>query len=481
MHLSVKNLFARTSVLGLLAVALAAHAWAQTAADVDAVVQKAISSKNVPAAGVAVVRDGKVVLAKGYGSADIEGSIAANENTAFQIASVTKQFTAAGILLLVEESKIKLDDPLGKYLSDVPAKWSGITIRQLMNQVSGIPNYTAGGKLISGKNYARAEIIDIVKEVPVHFEPGARWEYSNTNYFLLGMVIEKVSGKAYPEYMHERIFKPLGMDATLINTSGLKIKNAAMGYDLKGEKWERANLDDPSQPFAAGAIVSTPVDMAKWAIAVSEGKLLKNTSWDEAFAPYKLTGGNPSNYGFGWEIGKIGETSYLAHSGGIAGFGSYHVRFPAENLSVVVLTNAAGRATGLAMDVAGVYLPKVAATLSAQKAAQEAARNAAPIADTELATTKFLRTVFEGMLKGEGDPPNFSTEFQKFLFPDRIKQLQGPLGGQVLKTFDLMAAETGDGGKRRQYRGTFESGMKIRVFFTVDPQGKISGTNVRPE
>jgi hypothetical protein len=254
-----------------------------------------------------------------------------------------------------------------------------------------------------------------------------------------------------------------------------------MGYDLKGDKWERARLDDPSQPFAAGAIASTPVDMAKWAIAVSDGKLLKKTSWDDAFASGKLADGKPTNYGFGWEIGKVGETAYLAHSGGISGFGSYHVRFPSENLSVVVLTNTAGRATPLALDIAGVYLPKVAAVIAAQKAAQEAARNAAPIADTEPETTKFLRGVFEGMLKGEGEPSNFSAEFQKFLFPDRIKQLQGPFGGQVLKSFDLMAAETPDGGKRRQYRGTFQSGMKIRVLFTVDAQGKISGVNVRPE
>jgi CubicO group peptidase (beta-lactamase class C family) len=461
--------------------AITAHAWGQTTADVDAVVQTAVSLRNIPAAGVAVVRDGKVVLAKGYGSADIEGSMAANENTAFQIASVTKQFTAAGILLLVEDGKLKLDDPLGNYVSDVPEKWRGITIRQLLNQVSGIPNYTAGGKLVNDKNYAKAEIIGLVKDVPVRFEPGSRWEYSNTNYFLLGMVIEKVSGKSYPEYMRERIFKPLDMNATVINTSGLKIKNAAMGYDLKVDKWVRARLDDPSQPFAAGAIVSTSADMAKWAIAVSDGKLLKKTSWDEAFESGKLADGKPTNYGFGWEIGKIGEAAYLAHSGGIPGFGSYHVRFPAENLSVVVLTNTGGRATSLALDVAGVYLPKVAAAVAAQKAAQEAARNAAPIADTEPDTTKFLRTVFEGMLKGEGDPSNFSAEFQKFLFPDRIKQLQGPFGGQSLKSFDLMTAESADGVKRRQYRGTFESGMKIRVVFTIDAQGKISGTNVRPE
>ena len=151
-------------------------------------------------------------------------------------------------------------------------------------------------------------------------------------------------------------------------------------------------------------------------------------------------------------------------------------------MSVVVLTNTPGGATRLANDIAGVYLPKVATALAARYAAAEAERNAAPIADNEPETTKMLRTVFEGMLRGEGDPALFSAEFQKVLFPDQIKQLKGPLGSQgPIKAFDLLAADTADGNKRRRYRVTFESGMKVRVLFTIDPQGKIAGTGVRPE
>jgi CubicO group peptidase (beta-lactamase class C family) len=314
------------------------------------------------------------------------------------------------------------------------------------------------------------------------FEPGKKWVYSNTNYFLLGMVIEKVSGKTYPDFMRERIFKPLGMSSTLVNTSGLQIKNAAVGYDQNKGKWQRAALDDPSQPFAAGAIVSTPADMAKWALAVNEGKLLKKASWDQAFATGKLADGTPTNYGFGWQMGKLGDTSYISHSGGISGFGSYHLRFPSENLSVVVMTSTGGQGTRLANDIAGVYLPKVAAALAAQQAAQLAAKNALPIADTDPETTKLLRTVVEGMVAGQGDPSLFSAEMQKFLFPDRITQLKGPFASQgPVKAFDLITAENVDGAKRRIYRVTFESGMKIRVTFTVDAEGKIAGANVRPE
>ena len=479
MQTVVKNPFAKMMFLTLLALSFACMASAQTVADVDAVVQKVIDAKKIPAAGVAVVRDGQVILAKGYGTADVEAGTPANENTAFQIASVTKQFTAAGVMLLVEEGKLKLDDTLGKYVTDVPAKWSGVTIRQLLNQVSGIPNYTAGGKLVNDKVYTKAEILGLVKDLPPDFEPGTKWAYSNTNYFLLGMVIEKVSGKSYPEFMHERLYKPLGMTSTIVNTSGLKIKNAAVGYDLASGSCQKAKLDDPSQPFAAGAIVSTPADMAKWAAAVSEGKLLKKTSWDEAFASGKLADGKPTNYGFGWQIGKIGETAYIGHSGGIGGFSSYHVLFPAEKLNVVVLVNTvSGLPQQLAFDIAGVYLPKVATF----QAAQLAAKNAAPLTDTDPETTKFLRTVFDGMLRGEGDPALFSVEMQKVMFPDRIKQLKGPLGSQgPLKAFELLTAENADGTKRRTYRATFESGLKARVSFVIDAQGKIAGANVRPE
>jgi CubicO group peptidase (beta-lactamase class C family) len=482
MYSIAKNLFIKALFLTLLAIAFTLPSLAQTTADVDAVVQKVIDAKIVPAAGVAVIRDGKVVLTKGYGLADMDSNTPANENTAFQIASVTKQFTAAGILLLVEDGKLKLDDTLGKYVTEVPDAWKGVTIRQLLNQISGIPNYTAMGKLVNNKTYSPSEIIDIVRDSPMRFEPGTQWEYSNTNYFLLGMVIEKVSGKPYPDYMRERIFKPLGMSSTVVNTSGLAIKNAATGYNFTGGKLVKAGLDDPSQPFAAGAIVSTPVDMAKWAIAVADGKLLKKASWDEAFAQGKFKDGKLSNYGFGWEVGKLGETAYLAHSGGIAGFGSYHIRFPADKLSVVVMTSTPGRATALAQDVAGVYLPKVAATIAAQKAAQEAARNAAPIADGEPELTKFHRGIFEGMVRGEGDPAQYTVEMQKIMFPDRIKQLKGPLGTQgAIRSFDLLSSEMVDGLKLRIYRATFESGIKVRVILGTDAQGKIGGANVRPE
>jgi hypothetical protein len=237
----------------------------------------------------------------------------------------------------------------------------------------------------------------------------------------------------------------------------------------------RTEIGDPGLPYAAGAIVSTAADMAKWAVAVAEGKLLKKSSWDEAFASGKTADGKATNYGFGWYNAKFGEVPYVYHSGGIAGFGAYHMRFPAENLSVVVMTNTVGTSTAIANDIAGVYLPRVAAAIGAEKKAAEASRSAAVIEDKDPETTKFLRGVFEGFLRGEGDPALFNADMQKFLFPERIKQLKGPLGSQGgVKAFELISAEDKNGTKSRRYRITFESGMKVRGNFVLDAEGKIA-------
>lgn len=475
MKMNVRNVVSRIVFVALAAAGGGVAASAQVPAEVDAVVQRAIDGKAIPGAGVAVVRDGKVLFTKGYGLADVDAGAPVTVHTAFQIASVTKQFTAAGVMRLVEKEKIRLDDTLGKYVPEVPSKWAGVTIRQLLNQVSGIPNYNAGERLDPNRIYTKAEIIDLMRDVPMTSEPGARWEYSNTNYFLLGMVIEKASGKPYADYMRKNVFEPLGMDETVVNAKGLAIERAAAGYSPSQGKWMRTGIGDPGLPYAAGAIVSTPVDMAKWAAAVAQGKLLKKISWDVAFASGKTVDGKATNYGFGWHTANLGDTAYLYHSGGIAGFGAYHARFPKENLSVVVMTNTVGTSTKIAQDIAGVYLPKVAAALAAEAKAVEAARSAGAIEDKDPETTKFLRGVFEGFLRGEGDPAIFSAEMQKFLFPDRIKQLKGPLGSQgPIKAFELLTAENANGTKMRRYRITFVSGMRVRGHFEIDADGKIS-------
>lgn len=475
----VKSAVARALAAGIFSVAAIASAHAQTAADIDALVNKALADKAAPSAAIAVVKDGKVVLTKSYGQADVDAKAAADENTLYQLASVTKQFTATAIMMLAEDGKLSVNDTLGKHLTDAPAAWRGVTIRQLMNQVSGIPSYTEGGKLNREKIYSSAEILGLVKDTPMVFPAGERFHYSNTNYYLLGMIIEKVSGKSYPDFMKDRIFKPLGMTNTAVNTTGLKLKNAAIGHAMESGSWKKRFTEDPSQPWAAGAIVSTASDMAKWALAQGDTKLLKKASWDEIWASAKLTDGSSSPYGFGWRAGNFGDTSFWNHGGSIAGFQSHITRFPNENLSVVVLANSNSRFPELmAFDIAGLYIPKVATAAAAQRAAA----NAKPIEDADPETTKFLRASFEKMITAEISPDLFDEKFRAMLFPDRIKELGSRLGGQgAIKSFELMRAENSEAGKRRGYRITFDGGLKLNANFTIDPQGKIAGAGFRPE
>ncbi|HVF47737.1 MAG TPA: serine hydrolase, partial [Pyrinomonadaceae bacterium] len=202
-------------------------------------------------------------------------------------------------------------------------------------------------------------------------------------------------------------------------------------------------------------------------------------SWDEIWTWPKLPDGKTSNYGFGWGTVNVGETTYVSHGGGIAGFNSFIARFPNENLTVFVVANTNSRLIQpMAIDIAGLYLPKVGAVLAAQRAA----KNAPPIADTDPETTKFLRSAFEKMVTGEISADLFDAAMQKALFPDRVKELKGPLGGQgAIKAFELMRAENNAEAKVRVYRITFESGLRVNAHFALDPQGKISGAGFRPE
>ena len=186
---------------------------------VDAIVQQLMQRRHIPGVSVAIVKDGKVVLAKGYGLANVELGVPATADTVYQLASVTKTFTATAIMMLVAEGKLALDDRITDRLPDLPAAWQDVTVRHLLSHTSGIKSYTSVRDFYKStrKDYARREILDLVAKEPLEFAPGEKWNYCNTGYFLLGMLIEKVTGKQYGEFMDERIFKPLGMTRTRVN------------------------------------------------------------------------------------------------------------------------------------------------------------------------------------------------------------------------------------------------------------------------
>src|SRR5688572_17640436 len=284
--------------------AAASSAATQTEA-LDALVQKSMQTRQVPAASIAVVKDGTVVLAKGYGFSDVEKSIKATEQTVYQLASVTKPFTAMATLMLVEDGRLSLDGKITEILPGLPAAWAPVTVRHLLSHTSGIKSYTdvfGQTKTPDSQVFTSDAILALVKDAPLQFTPGERYAYCNTGYYLLGMIVEKASGKPYATFLAERIFKPLGMTSTSLDDYADARPVRARGYATASGATTPAQHTHPTQPFSAGALVSNVVDLAKWDAALTARKLLKPASYDAMWTPMRLNDGKASGYAFGWQI-----------------------------------------------------------------------------------------------------------------------------------------------------------------------------------
>ncbi len=463
MRLNIKLLI----VLVLLA---AASVLAQSK-EVDDYLQKRLKAQPQAGISVAVVQDGKTVYAKGVGMANLENNVPATENTAYQLASVTKQFTATAVMMLVEEDKVGLDEPIGKYLANLPAAWQALTVRQLLTHTSGVPNYTRFfGSAEKTKDYTHEDILKLVADKPMDFPAGEKWSYSNTGYYLLGMMIEKVSGKDYPTFMRERIFAPLGMSATRFNDLRDLIKDRATGYTFDKGEVKHAVRISPTQPFAAGGLISTVMDMVKWDAAQNTEKLLKQASLKEMLTPAKLKDGSPTTYGFGWGVKTYRTVPMIAHNGGIDGFSTNIARFPDQKVTVIVLANSdAANAEKMSEEIAAFYIPALVA--NAPK----------PIEDKDTKTTAFLRKVADAIVAGNAEADWFTPETQKTLFPDRIKQVVGLFAGKGgIKTFELMEEGPREQNKYRGYLAAIGD-LKVRFNFVLAPDGKIAAVGLRPE
>lgn len=296
-----------------------------------------------------VAENGKVIFKKGYGSANMEWNIPNQPDTKFRLGSVTKQFTAFLIVKLAEEGKLKLDVPITTYLPDYP-KENGdkITIHHLLTHTSGIPNYTNAPNFFKDKSrnpYTPEEFVKTFSGLPLEFTPGEKFNYSNSGYFLLGYIIEKVSGKTYEQYLQETIFTPLKMVNTGYDHYDMIIKNRAAGYEKKGKQISNAPFLDMSIPYAAGSLYSTVEDLYLWDQALYTNTLLSEKSMESLFKSYIKFGNNA--YGYGWFISeaKIGDkepVKIIEHGGGINGFNTIISRIPAHKNLVVLLNNTGG-------------------------------------------------------------------------------------------------------------------------------------------
>ncbi len=297
---------------------------------------------DAPGATVIVVKDGKPVLRRAYGMADTTKGVTMRPEMALRLGSITKQFTSTAILMLVEEGKLSLDDDITKHLPAFPAKGRKITIEHLLTHTSGIPSYTgkSGYVLAMERDMSVTQMIDSFKDDPLEFEPGSQYRYNNSGYFLLGAIIEKVSGQTYAGFLEQRIFKPLGMRDTYYEGLGHSKAPVAAGHSRNAQGFGAAMPLSMTQPYAAGALVSTVDDLTRWDAAIGAGRLLKPASWQRAFTAYRLSDGKATGYGYGWDINTLQGEKAIGHGGAINGFATYALRFPDRNTYVVVLANS---------------------------------------------------------------------------------------------------------------------------------------------
>lgn len=328
---------AATRLCVLLLLAPASPVAADT---IDEAVRAAMARQHIPGLSLAVCRRGRAVRAAGYGMANLEHDVPARPETVYQSGSVGKMFTAAGILLLAEAGKLSLDDPLSGHFRAAPRAWRKITVRHLLHHTSGLEDYT-GADLDLRRDYTEDEMLALAYRLPREFSPGTQWSYSNTGYMILGILIGKVAGQHWSEFLTQRVFRPLEMASTRVISEAHIVPHRAAGYVLdesgaiRNQEWVAPSLNT----LADGALYITVLDLCKWDGALDEPGLLSAESLTAWWTPAPLADGTTRPYGFGWRLSEQAGSRRLEHGGGWQGFRSHLARYPDRGLTVVVLTN----------------------------------------------------------------------------------------------------------------------------------------------
>lgn len=352
------NHYARQILIFLLGfILLVPVAPAQKADEVDVFIQAEMQRLNVPGVAVAVVKNGKPIKVKGYGLANVETKTPVTNETVFKIGSISKPIIAMGVMSLVEEGKIALDDKVSKYLEGTPETWKDITVRHLLSHTSGIVREAPG--FDPAKIQPDADVVRSAYPAPLVFTPGEKYQYCNVGYFALAEIIRKVSGKPWSEFLAERIFKPLGMNTARTTTFDEIIPNRANGYSFADNKLSNSEVYLALRP--SGAFLATIDDLVKLEEALNGKTFLKPETRTTMWTPFKFNDGKDSQYGLGWTIDQVNGRKRIGHGGSLNGFRSNFARFVDDGLTVIVLSNLAQfDPAGLSRGIAAKYVPELA-------------------------------------------------------------------------------------------------------------------------
>lgn len=367
----------------------------------DDAVEREMARRHVPGLALLVLRHGKIVRERSYGLANVEHGVPVTPRTMFQSGSLGKTLTAALILLLAEDGKLRLDDPVSRHLPESPPAWDGITIRHLLTHTAGLGDPYQ--KIDLRRDYSDAELIALEATLPLLFAPGERFSYSNAGYHLLGFIATRVGGKHWSEQLRERIFAPLGMDARVISEADI-VPHRAAGYEwadgrLRNQSWVSPSLN----ATADGTLYLTARDLALWEGALRGERILNARLRAASWTPPRLLDGSTSPYGYGWFVGAQNGHRTILHGGAWQGFKSLMTRYVDDGLTVIVLANSAVTRVGKIADMAaGHYVPALAPV------------RAPAIADREPALTVQAREAMARLARGQAPAGLSDREAQRF-------------------------------------------------------------------
>jgi CubicO group peptidase (beta-lactamase class C family) len=446
----------RALLLGVLsALCLASNALAQNALTQidDDYVRSEMEKQHVPGLAIAVAKDGKLLEAKGYGVASLELPVPVTPETVFQSGSIGKQFTATALMMLAESGKLALDDKVAKYLGDVPSSWKDITLRQLLTHTSGLTDYPSG--FDQRRDYNEDELLKAIESVPLAFAPGEQWEYSNAGYVTLGIVIHRVTGAFYGDFLRDRIFKPLGMTTARVISEAAVIPNRAAGYVVYegrviNQPWTAPTLNRT----ADGSLYLTVLDLAKWDAALEAGTLVPRARLEQMWTPVKLNDGKTAPYGFGWFVMSANGHRLIEHEGAWQGFNANISRYVDDHLTVIVMANLKSAKTQMMSHrIAGMFLPAVAPP------------HYEAIKDEEPQITKRIVDLMRQLAAGAADQTEFTAAGRAAFFPATAKMFESylkPLGEPV----KVQLVE------RYRWEFTYKT-VTLLVTATFDKEGKI--------
>ncbi|MDO7835548.1 serine hydrolase domain-containing protein [Sphingobium sp. HBC34] len=433
---------------------------------IDDYIGAEMARQHIPGLSLAVMRHGQVVRTQGYGFANLEHHIPVHPDTLFKTGAVGMQFTAMATMLLVEDGKIALDDPVTRYLPKAPPSWKRVTIRQLLNHTSGLPA-TPNGEFRT--DYSDDELLDIIFRQDINFAAGTRWRFSYTNYIVLGFVIRKVSGEYYGDLLTRRLFRPLGMNSARPIDELAVVPNRAAGYEMRDGMARNAEWVSPTANSTAdGSLYLSALDYAAWDAGVAAGRIVQPRSWAAIANPAGIASGKTYPYGFGWfQEAAAGQTIWR-HGGSWQGFRTFIIRYMPAGLTVVVLANSDKSDPGLiARHIAGMVEPVL-------KQAP-----ALPIQDAAPGMTDRAGSLLDAIARGQAAHGDF-TDMAKLDFTEMQAEYQAivqPLGTRrAIALFGRMPRGDDD---VHVYRARYDTGM-LEMRLSYAPNGRIGGIEIMP-